>query len=84
VLAADSFGNLLTNIPGDAVGDGWAVWVGDREARVVRTYEEGEEGDLLALVGSDGYWEVATRGESAALELGWPDRLPVVCRHRGA
>jgi S-adenosylmethionine hydrolase len=83
VLAADAFGNLLTNIPGDAIGDGWSVRVGDREALLVGTYEEGDFGDLLALVGSDGYLEVATRNDSAALELGWPDRLPVICRRSG-
>lgn len=83
VLAADSFGNLLTNIPGDAVGDTWTVQVGGREAILVRNYEEGSFGDLLALVGSDGYLEIAARADSAAQELGWPERLPVVCRRSG-
>lgn len=72
VIFVDEFGNLITNIPGDALA-AWAarrvhVWVGDRGevVRPVQTYAEAEPGTVVALVSSTGTLEVAvTRGNAA-------------------
>jgi S-adenosyl-L-methionine hydrolase (adenosine-forming) len=82
VLVADNFGNLLTNIPASmAVGD-VAVSVGRRPIRRVRTYGDGAPGELLALVGSDGYLELAVREGSAERMLAASPGLEVQCRRK--
>jgi S-adenosylmethionine hydrolase len=79
VLAADTFGNLATNLPGSALRGHWRVEVQGRPALPVRTYADGPPAQLLALVGSDGYVEIALREGSAERELGSSSGLPVVC-----
>ncbi|MEE8409147.1 MAG: SAM-dependent chlorinase/fluorinase [Myxococcota bacterium] len=82
VLAADDFGNLLTNIPGryiGAIGDSWTVRVDGRVAERVRTYGEGPAQTPLALVGSDGYLEIAVRDGSAVALFGTDDGLEIEC-----
>ncbi len=82
-LAADTFGNLVTSIlEGDLVGPVTAAWVGDRQARWVRTFAEGEKGQLVAMVGSGGRVEVAVREGSASQLLGAVRGLPVRLRDR--
>ena len=77
-LTRDRFGNLLTNIPRHALHEGvWNVRVGEESAQFVSTYAEGSPGQLLALIGSDGYLEIARREASAADLLGAD--LEVVC-----
>lgn len=70
VAYVDSFGNLVTNIKGDAIGRGEAVV--DIAGRLiegpVRTFADTD--GLMALVGSFGYLEIALRDGSAADELG--------------
>ncbi len=72
VLYVDSFGNLITNIPGEALSlddrpkrvrvDGIEV------PRIVRTYSEAEPGTLVALVSSVEWLEVAVaQGDAARL-----------------
>ena len=70
-LAADHFGNLVTSIREvDLAGaEVRAVLCDGRPARWVRTYGDGEPGELLALVGSGGRVEVAVRIGSAAAHL---------------
>jgi S-adenosylmethionine hydrolase len=75
VLFVDTFGNLISNIPGDA----YAAWA-DRPARVtvggqavtrrVRTYGEAPAGTAVALISSAGTLEVAVVQGDAARELG--------------
>jgi len=71
-LTADPFGNLVTSIrAADLVGAAvLEVEVAGRPARFVRTFGEGEPGELLALVGSGGRVEVAVREGSALATLG--------------
>ena len=71
-VVADPFGNLLTSIRRSDLGGAPVVSAeaGGRPARGVRTYGEGEKGELLAMVGSSGRVEVAVREESAATRLG--------------
>jgi S-adenosylmethionine hydrolase len=73
VLFVDRFGNLVTNIPGEALarhaGVRW-VKVGDRDVpQFVQTYGEAPPGSLVALVSSDGWLEVAVTQGSAARTL---------------
>lgn len=72
LLAADPFGNVVTSIRGgDLAGAAvMEVDVSGRKARFVRTYGEGERGELLALVGSGGRLEIAVREGNAARLLG--------------
>jgi S-adenosylmethionine hydrolase len=74
VLHVDRFGNLTTNIPGEAAaswGEGWQLCLsaGPALTRLCRTYSEAEPGALLALVGSAGLLEIAVNGGSAARRL---------------
>jgi S-adenosylmethionine hydrolase len=71
VVFIDGFGNLITNLPADALlGRRARVFVRSEEIpRVVRTYGEGGPGDLVALVSSWGRVEVAQVMGSAAAEL---------------
>jgi S-adenosylmethionine hydrolase len=72
VLGADPFGNLVTSIREPDLGGALPVKVdvGGRAARFVRTFGEGERGELIALVGSSGRLEIAIREASAAARLG--------------
>ena len=81
-LAADSFGTVVTSIAARHLGSRRvrAVSVAGRTARFVRTFGEGEPGELLALVGSSGRIEVAVREGSAAERLGAVRGTPVVVR----
>ncbi|MBU0703601.1 MAG: SAM-dependent chlorinase/fluorinase [Chloroflexi bacterium] len=51
-------------------GDVTIVVAGQEVAGVYRTYAEVESGEVLALVGSEGYLEIAVREGSAARRLG--------------
>jgi S-adenosylmethionine hydrolase len=78
-LVADPFGNVVTSIrSGDlAVTAVAEVEVAGRKARFVRTYGEGDRGELLALVGSGGRLEIVVREGSAARLLGAGKGTPV-------
>ena len=82
VLIADSFGNLLTNIPGRLLRDDFEVTVHGRLARRVRTYGDGAPGELLALIGSDGYLEIALRDGSAVRTLAAEPGESVTCSRK--
>lgn len=70
-LLADPYGNLITSIrEAELHGPVTSAWVGERSARWVRTFGDGEKGELLALVGSGGRVEIAVREGSAAALLG--------------
>jgi S-adenosylmethionine hydrolase len=71
VVFVDHFGNVITNIRGDAflafAGRPVRVTIGGAEvSKWVRTYAEAEPGSLVALVGSAGTLEVAVVQGSAA------------------
>lgn len=70
VVTVDRFGNLITNVPGERLPDEVVIRLEGRRIPFVLTYGEGEEGELLALVNSDGRLEVAVREGSAAEALG--------------
>jgi hypothetical protein len=78
-LLADPFGNLVTSIrAADLAGADVARATADgRAARWVRTYGEGDPGELLAMLGSTGRVEIAVREGSAAALLGRARGIPV-------
>ena len=73
VICADGFGNIITNATGDALpprflpGTPVRVVVGSRrfDAKAVRTYGDALDGELVVLVGSGGYVELAVNRGSA-------------------
>lgn len=86
VITHDRFGNVITNIPREAVdkrwktGDSLRVSLGgyDATVRLVRTYAEVASGDFLATYASSGFLEIARRNGSAAAQLGTAPGAPVL------
>ncbi|MEX0703362.1 MAG: SAM-dependent chlorinase/fluorinase [Planctomycetales bacterium] len=74
VVRCDAFGNLITNVPGWWLAeDGPRMFVtvcGRTSSGPRRTYAEGAPGELLALVGSHGFIEIAVNQGDARGELG--------------
>lgn len=74
VLHVDRFGNLVTNVPAGQGALQEAEIVVEIAGRQIlglkRTYADGAPGELIALVGSTGYLEVAVVGGNAAQRLG--------------
>ena len=68
VVHVDRFGNLITNLPADTVGEG-LVEVEGVSAPRVSTYGQVERGQLLACPSSSGHLEIAIRDGSAAATL---------------
>ena len=66
----DHFGNLVTNIPGSSVlGKNWYVQVGDRFISNSLTYADRKIGEVIALIGSHNWVEIAVNSGSAQLQL---------------
>ncbi|MBL0940520.1 MAG: SAM-dependent chlorinase/fluorinase [Gemmatimonadaceae bacterium] len=77
VLTVDRFGNAITNLMlAPHVQDGM-VTLGMQTLRLVRTYSDAAPGELVALVGSSGWIEIAMRNGSAAAELRISRGMPV-------
>jgi S-adenosylmethionine hydrolase len=76
VIAIDRFGNAISNL---IAPRGGRVEIAGRVMPIVRTYADGAVGDVIALVGSSGFVEIAQRDGSAARTLeiarGTPVRL---------
>jgi S-adenosylmethionine hydrolase len=82
IVFIDHFGNLITNIPGEAFARmddrHIQILVGDQEvSRRVRAYGEAEKGTLVALNSSSDLMEVAVSGGSAQKKLGASIGTPV-------
>jgi hypothetical protein len=65
----DFFGNLVTNIPGSFVSRNWYVQVGDLSIPGVERYSDVESGNILALIGSHSWVEIAVSNGNAQLQL---------------
>lgn len=63
ILTIDRFGNAVTNLMARSVA---ALSVQGQRVRVVRTYADAAVGELVALVGSSGFMELAVRDGHAA------------------
>jgi len=82
VLHVDRFGNLITNFSVDDFPDvitrAFDLGIGlEKISRLALTFSEGEPGELLVLMGSSGYLEVAVNQGSAARRLGCGSGAPV-------
>jgi hypothetical protein len=74
----DHFGNLVSNIPAaDVEGKTWSVAVGTRMIPASQTYSDRKPGDIVALIGSHGWLEVAVNGGNAQSELQLGTGAPV-------
>ena len=80
----DHFGNLISNIPATLVAEkSWSVEVYKITIMSQSTYSDQNQGDLLALISSDGWIEIAVNGGSAAktLEFNLGDSILVKMRN---
>ena len=84
IIQVDRFGNLITNIPAEAIAsqeERWEVKVDGRSVGRVRgTYSDVGKGEVVALIGSLGTLEVSVRDGNAAarLEVGRGARVVAV------
>ena len=85
VLAVDRFGNAITNLTPDLLrGDVEIEIAGVRLRGLAGSYDAVKSGEPLALIGSQGYCEIAIRDGSAAEALGLSPGDAVVARlHAG-
>ena len=77
----DHFGNLITNILANHVqGKNWSIVVGNNQILGGQTYSCGKIGEVVALISSEGWVEIAVNGGSAQsqLQLNWGDKVQVV------
>jgi hypothetical protein len=66
----DRFGNLITNIPGNTVTDSsWSIIINQEIIPTGKTYSDVAIGELIALVGSHGWIEIAVNSGSAKAKL---------------
>lgn len=66
VIYVDSFGNLITNIPGDLFKRSSKVQLGEFIIdSVANTYQDVKKGKLLAIIGSSGFLEISVNQGSA-------------------
>lgn len=66
----DRFGNLITNIPGAAIqGDNWSIAIDQQVLPGQKTYADRAVGELVALVGSHQWIEIAVNCGSAQDQL---------------
>lgn len=78
VLHVDTFGNLITDIHSQDIGDPLRTTVDIAGRRIIGlSHHYQERPGLLALVGSSGYLEIALPNASAAQELGADVGTPV-------
>lgn len=69
VIYEDTFGNLITNIPGSMVDSNSRLCVCDIVINgVCKSYSDASEGELLAVIGSSGFLELSVnRGRASDL-----------------
>jgi len=70
IVYIDRFGNLITNIPNDRVGNDARLIAGETSLRLQATYASVEVGAPLAFKGSHGFIEIALNQGCAAEGLG--------------
>ena len=77
VIAVDRFGNAITNL---LAPRGGRIQVGGRDVPIVRTYTDAAAGDIIGVIGSSGFVEVAQREGSAARTMELSRGTPVTLR----
>jgi S-adenosylmethionine hydrolase len=85
VLRADTFGNLITNFRAEDLPEGAAtegaikLQVGNQSVtRLVDTFARGNNGEVIAYIGSSGYLEIGVNKGSAARTLSLGRGTPVI------
>jgi len=73
VWYVDRFGNLFTNFSEEFAERKFEVFVNGKKVPLVKSYAYGEEGEVIALFGSEGLLEVAVKNRSAYEKLGIPE-----------
>jgi len=81
IIAIDRFGNAISNL---IAPRGGRIEIGGRTMPIVRAYADGPVGDIIALVGSSGFVEIAQRDGSAARALEITRGTRVTLRSSGA
>lgn len=81
VIAIDRFGNAITNLIAPRGGH---VALGARVMPIVRTYADATTGEIVAVIGSNGFVEIAQRDGNAAHTLGIARGVAVTLRSTGA
>ena len=81
IIAIDRFGNAISNL---IAPRGGRVEIKGRTLPIVRTYADGIVGDVIALVGSSGFVEIAQRDGNAARALELTRGTRVILRSPGA
>ncbi len=81
IIAIDRFGNAISNL---IAPRGGRIEIRGRTMPIVRTYADGPVGDIIALVGSTGFVEIAQRDGSAARVLEITRGTRVTLRSPGA
>lgn len=66
VMHVDHFGNLITNIPNELEVSSFQI--GDKSISLKRYYSEGAEGEVFAVPGSCGYYEI-TSNQGSVCEI---------------
>jgi len=86
VAYVDRFGNAVTNVSAEDLSsldpDGRSAEAAGRSIDLVATYGDVEEGRPCALVGSEGFLEIAIRAGNAAASLGLTTGSPVRITNR--
>lgn len=88
VIWVDHFGNLVTNISQEILGEfapNGMVEIeikGERVRGLKTSYEEGEEGEIIALWGSAGFLEISLKERNLHRDLGWGRGEKVWVRRR--
>ena len=87
VQYGDRFGNLITNIPEHCIkSNNWSVKINHISETITipngKTYSDSKPGDLVAIIGSDGWLEIAVNGGSAqsVLQLEVGDKIEIIYR----
>ncbi|WP_293142715.1 MULTISPECIES: SAM-dependent chlorinase/fluorinase [unclassified Microcoleus] len=85
VQYVDRFGNLITNIPNNSIiGNNWSAIISNSSDTIHiasgKTYSDSKPGDLIAIIGSDGWLEIAVNGGSAqsVLQLQVGDKIEII------
>ena len=77
----DHFGNLITNILSHHVKDkNWWITVDDRMIKSGLTYSDVAQEEMITLIGSHGWVEIAINGGNAQekLQLEWGDNITIM------
>jgi S-adenosylmethionine hydrolase len=77
VLHIDTYGNLITNLPGSGLPAHFRVRITERVVPSATYYEQVAQGALVALIGSSGLLEISARNASAAALIGARRGTPV-------